>query len=136
MQARELRTLFDREVQRFAQHYPRVEDSRLVLLDRHSPHSVYGGAPRDLASSDPRARTVFMVRRALRLPRAQILGLVRHELGHLCDVRVWQRGAERRADRIAARVGGSPIYYAPPHWIETVSPAGGAVRPRPAWLPA
>lgn len=126
--------MFEREVRRFARAYPRVRGARLVILNRYATAGSPGGV-RDLAQATPATNTVALVRRALRLPRAQILGLLRHELAHLADARVLdpRPGAERRADRIAERVSGRPIRYAPPHWIQTTADDG--VRPRPPWLP-
>jgi hypothetical protein len=121
-------TLFRRERARFARAYPRVEHAGLGIDDaRCSP----GGhcRRRDVAWADRRTRTVWLLARALALPPANLVALVRHELGHLADPTPGRPGAEARADRIAWEVTGVRIRY-----------DGGALQttgrggPRPRWL--
>lgn len=143
MSPRAFRDLFAREVARFAAHYPFVDGATLILVDREV--SPYGRAWRDVAWANWRmsplepggldsARVNFL-RRALALPRKNLIALIRHELGHLCDVRRSEPGpgAEARADRIAARVGGAPIRY-DANDLQTISTAKGTRATRPAHL--
>ena len=60
---------------------------------------------------------------ALSLPRANIVGLLRHEFGHLAA----PRASEQGADDLAARVGGRLIKY-DRRLIQTV---GRGCYPRP-----
>jgi len=143
MTPRAFRDLFAREVARFAVHYPFVGRTKIILVDREV--SPYGRAWRDVAWASWRmslrepvgvdsARVSFL-RRALALPRKNLIALIRHELGHLCDVRRSEPGpgAEARADRIAARVGGAPIRY-DANDLQTISTAKGTRATRPAHL--
>lgn len=143
MTPRAFRDLFARERARFAAHYPFVANATLVLVDREV--SPYGRAWRDMAWANWRmsplepggidsARVNFL-RRALVLPRKNLIALIRHELGHLCDVRRSEPGpgAEARADRIAARIGGLPIRY-DANDLQTLSTAKGTRATRPAHL--
>lgn len=137
------RDLFARERARFAAHYPFVAKATLTLVDREV--SPYGRAWRDVAWASWRAASrapggieamrVSFLRRALVLPRKNLIALIRHELGHLCDARRSDpgSGAEARADRIAARVGGLPIRY-DANDIQTISTAKGTRATRPAHL--
>ena len=128
MTRRELAALFRRERARFGRRYPRVAGVGLVLDDAPcTPGSRC--RRRDVAWADLRTRTVFLLTRGLRLPRANVVALVRHELGHLADPTPGCPGAEGRADRIAWEVTGVRIRY-----------DGGALQttgrggPRPRWL--
>lgn len=130
MRAETLRALFLRERHRFARRYPGVASASLVLLDRACPMPPCAG--RDLAAADLDAGVVFLARRALRRPRATLVALLRHELGHLADPAPSRRGAEQRADDIAGLVTGRRIRY-DRHDVQTVNVRGRW--PRPPHLP-
>lgn len=66
---------------------------------------------RNLAYADPDSLSVVMVRRALSLPKENVVGLIRHELGHLSDERIEQARREQRADDIAEYVTGGRVNY-------------------------
>jgi hypothetical protein len=90
------------------------------------------GTVRDLAVCYTRLEVVRIVvtERLLALPRANVVGVIRHELGHAADPDTSRPGAERRADRIAAAVTGTPIRYD----ARDVQTTGPGVTPRPARL--
>ena len=101
---------------------------RLYVVDRRCPE---GGAcaARDLAYAVRGARPrVVLVARALRLSRDNILGLLRHELGHVYDPNPDEPGCEQRADDVAEWVTGKPIRY-DRALVQTVGP-GAYPRPR------
>ena len=134
MKRAELAKLFHREVERFYRRYPRVAPCSLTISTlRCSP----GGrcTHRDLAwcyrweGDSGRAHKIYLSQRALRLPRANVLGILRHELGHLADPTPRKPGGERRADRIAKKVTGVAIRYDKAA-IQTV----GRGTSRPSWL--
>ena len=144
MTPRAFRDLFAREVARFAAHYPFVDGATLILVDREV--SPYGRAWRDVAWANWRmsplepggldsARVNFL-RRALALPRKNLIALIRHEIGHLFYMRRSEPGpgSEARADRIAARVGGA-ANPSDAHHHQADSPHPGSRRPRPAHPP-
>lgn len=68
-------------------------------------------------------------------PEERIRGIVRHELGHACDLLFrpdlpGECGSEARADVVAELIWGSPVRY--DSWeVQTSSPRGG---PRPKHL--
>lgn len=82
--------------------------------------------------------------KAARLPKAQLVGLMRHEMGHALEYRFGVKElerrlgrklpdmVERRADAIAEAVWGEPIVY-DEKLVQCVGVPG--VRPRPAHLP-
>lgn len=77
---------------------------------------------------------VTFLSRALTLPRANLVALVRHELGHLCDKDFdVDPGAEARADAIAREVTGVAIRY-DRNDMQTTSTARGTRARRPAHL--
>lgn len=99
-----------RERRRFARFFPHVAHTRFVLLDQ--PYtSPWNRRFRDLAFAEPEIPRVSMLLRALDLPRANVQGLIRHELGHVADDNVDRRGKEQRADDIAEYVTGERINY-------------------------
>lgn len=65
------------------------------------------------------------------MPRTNLVGLIRHELGHLADTHVRQSGSERRADAIAKKVTGQAIRYD----RDDIQTVGSGVSPRPRRLP-
>ena len=96
-----------------------------VFSEPCSPGSKCGY--RDVAYADLTTRTVWLSTRALTWGRKRLLGLIRHELGHLADPTPSKAGAEKRADAIAFRVTGVPIRYDRRH-VQTIG-AGSLVRP-------
>lgn len=137
------RALFMQERARFAARYPFVAHATLAIVPREV--SPYGRAWRDVAWASWRVSArapggitsmrVSFLRRALSLPRQNLIALIRHELGHLCDARRSEPGpgAEARADRIAARVGGRAIRY-DTNDLQTLSTAKGTRARRPTHL--
>ncbi len=140
-----VRRLFAAEQARFAAVYgPRSLPALAVLhvVDARCPGDKGPCGLRNVAQATwlraPGGRrslgSVELARRALALPPATLVAVLRHELGHLADARVDQPGSEARADRIAERVGGQPFYYDARH-LQTVDPrAPGARRGRPRHL--
>lgn len=128
-----LYALFARERARFLARYPCAELARADLRIVNAPCSGAAGrhcAWRDVAwcAWDPgRWGRVFFLARALTLPRANLIGLLRHELGHLADPHKGTPDAEARADRIARAVTGVAIRY-DARDLQTVGP-GRAARP-------
>jgi len=104
------RELFLLERAKFGRRYPKVARAGLGLLDRYATPRSPGGY-RDVAFANITTNMVWFVGRALRMPRANLVGLLRHELGHLADPTPQKKGAEARADRIAWAVTGKPVRY-------------------------
>lgn len=71
-----------------------------------------------------------MLTRALRLPEANVRGLIRHEFGHIVDPDPDARGREQRADDIAEWVTGRKIRYD----AQDVQTTGRGRYPRPRYL--
>lgn len=126
----ELFALFLEERTRFARRYPGVAEASLEISELPCNRDRRRCAPRDVAecywSSAPgegrkHHQRVVIVRRALALPRDNVVAVIRHELGHLADARIDEPGAEKRADAIAVRVGGQPIRY-DANDLQTVGP--------------
>jgi len=130
MKARELATLFAGERARFARWYPVCAGAWLTLTDEPCPLPPCAG--RDYGVANLETLEICFTFRVLTLPRANVVALVRHELAHLADPTPHARNAERRADRIAARVGGVPIRYDADR-VQTIDPAA-PYRVRPASL--
>ena len=128
MTRRQLANLFRAERRAFASRFPRVRRASLYLGRRPK------GAPlRSFAQAETggRAPRVTLFAEALRLPRRNILGLIRHELGHVADPTPRRRGKEQRADDIAEAVSGARIRYELPAAVQSV---GRGVYPRPCWI--
>ena len=68
--------------------------------------------------------------RILDLPKRNIVGLIRHELGHVVDPTPWKAGAEQRADDLVEMVTGKKIRYDKRN-VETI---GRGRYPRPLYL--
>lgn len=116
----QLMDLFLAERDRFAESYPAVSEASLVISDDACNGGRSEPCPRrDVAECTWKSRPdgrkvhqkVVLVRRILSMPRANVVAVLRHELGHLCDPRALEGGAEKRADRIALEVTGEPIRY-------------------------
>lgn len=122
--------LFARERARFARACPWVSGAALAIADRActSPRHC---RRRDLAYADVDTGVVTLLARALALPRANVVALLRHELGHLCDPDVDRPGAEQRADDIAEAVAGRRVAYD----AADVQTTGRGAYPRPGRLP-
>jgi hypothetical protein len=114
----QLARLFVSEARRFGLAR-RVE----LVLDTARPRSR-----RAMAYTDGR-RVAFYLR-ALELPRANLVGLLRHELGHVVLMRGRHRHGERDADRVAEAVTRRPIRYD----CRDVQTTGPGRRPRPRRL--
>lgn len=83
---------------------------------------------RAMAYTDGRRVTLYL--RALELPRGNVIGLLRHELGHVSLIRARLDHSERDADAVAEAVTGRPIRYD----CAGVQTTGGGRRPRPRRL--
>lgn len=103
----ELQRLFVAERAKFSRLYPHVARTTLVVSGEY--HLPGGREWRDVAqaSPEPDGFTVHIVQRALRLPRPNLVALVRHELAHVADMTL----GERETDALAMRVTGRPIRY-------------------------
>ena len=124
MRRQDFYALFRRERNRFARHFPWMREALLTV----SALSYTPGSPRtfrDLAWCYPRTAHVVFAHRALRLPRRNLVALIRHELSHV----VFPGSSERDTDLLAGRVGGQRIRY-DARSVQTVGRGG----PRPAWL--
>lgn len=119
------RAIFRAERDRYAVHYPYLEDASLELVcaERIRP----GAAPRDLAECYPGDLRVRLARGGRR-SEARVRGLVRHELGHLA---LRGGGSEQDADDVAEAVTGQRIYYD----RDEVQTTGRGRWPRPRHLP-
>ena len=122
-----LRALFCQERAVFARLHPACARARLCIEDRHFlPHPQF----RNVAWADSRTGTVHLLRRALiEFDPARLLGLLRHELGHLADGAVMAGGAEQRADDLAERATGRKIRYDRDD-LQTIASSGTYPRPR------
>jgi hypothetical protein len=134
MRAADLQALFLRQRAMFARHFPerRVAGARLEIIERACPQPPC--AERDYADADGSRGSghpgvIRVTKRVLRLPRHNILGLIRHELAHLADDHVERSGREQRADDIAADVTGVLIRY-DANDLQTTHAAGRWPRPK------
>lgn len=125
MDTRTARATFTAERARFAAIFPHVAAARFTILDvpcpPHKPHC----ASRDLAWCFPATGEVYLLRRALRLPAANVVALLRHELAHVAD----PQRSEVEADTLAGIIGGQRIRY-DARSIQTVNRRGSLTRPR------
>jgi Zn-dependent protease with chaperone function len=121
----QLAAIFRRARSQFAG--TRADCSSLVLVDAPCGPSGHCGR-RDVAWCIPATRTVYLLRRGLKLSRGQVSGLMLHELGHVADPLIGtHRGAEKRADAIALAITGRRIRYGEGD-IQTTGP-GRTTRP-------
>lgn len=86
---------------------------------------------RDIAWADINLKTVNICRRVLNFSDNTIIGLLTHEISHLCDTAVESDNKEQRADDIAELVTGQRIKYSGPYMLQTI---GEGVYPRPLGL--
>lgn len=117
--------IFRRERARFARAFPHVARARLTLFDAPCPPHKRACAPRDLGWTYTATGEVYLLRRALRLPRANVVALIRHELAHVAMPDL----SEVETDGLAGVIGGRPIRYARAE-VQTLGPGG----PRPRHL--
>lgn len=104
------REVFAAERARFARVFPRAAKTQFVLLARACTDRRHCRF-RDLAFAQPEIPRVSMLRRTLQLPDENVVGLMRHELGHVVDRDVERPWREQRADDIAEWVTGEPVRY-------------------------
>lgn len=131
----ELARLFRAERRRFARHFPAVGRAQLYIGRRPRGEGARAfGVARLPHRGQPGAPRVTLYREALRLPLPFVLGLVRHELGHVADARVGRKGGEQRADDIAHAVTGERIRYAAVGRARAVQTVGRGRWPRPCYL--
>lgn len=107
----ELARLFLDERAAFAVVCPKAAQASLTVVDRPCSFAGHECRVRDVAYADCSTGEIVMLRRALRFPYENIVAVLRHEFGHICDPRVRFAGRERRADDIAEYVRGDRIYY-------------------------
>jgi hypothetical protein len=127
---REFRDLYLRERRAFAARFPRVVNVGLGLTSaRYTPGSPRGF--RDVAWCEPSRGMIWFCERALRdMSRANLVALIRHELGHCADPALWRKGREKRADVYARAARGAPIRYD----ARDVQTLGRGIVVRPAYL--
>jgi hypothetical protein len=124
----ELRGIFYDERDAFAEAIPRAARARLHIRKRPA-----GAAPRDFAYCDTWSNgdiDVTLFEEMCRLPLLCVLGVIRHELGHVCDpIEDSECDGEARADEIAELVTGTPIRYTAAG-VQTIGRGGE----RPSWI--
>jgi len=147
MSQRRLIRVFDRlcaETTSFLPRFPkRVPPFRPGLLIGHSadyPHPRNCAMCAWLDTPQGRQIDIFVAPKVLKMDLGRQEGLLRHEFGHAVEFYLQDRlpevlpglpkGIERRADQIAERIYGDPIYY-DADLIQTIS---GGTRPRPRHL--
>jgi hypothetical protein len=134
---RQLADLFRAERRRFARHFPELAGAQLFLgaRPRRAPHRAFAFVE-NVSGLAPR---MVFYREALTLPRRNVLGLMRHELGHAAHFAtagyaITRPGAEQRADDIAEAVTGTPIRYETVGRARAVQSVGRGAWPRPCYL--
>lgn len=129
---RRLAQLFRIERAAFARVYPRAAIAELVLDPSQCTSESKCGF-RDVAMAmwiEGKWAQVIVLERALSLTENNLIGLIRHELGHICDPTPDLPGREQRADDIAEYVRGVKIRYDKRH-VQTI---GRGRYPRPRHL--
>lgn len=124
-----LLTLFNAERNEFAKYFPKAREAQLAISNRECSIGGRCGL-RDLGWAYDGDHTVTLLRRSLTLPDNRIVGLIRHELGHLADPYINEPGAEQRADDIAEMVSGQQIRYD----ADDIQTVGRGKYPRPLYL--
>lgn len=128
----EFRALCAAEILRFTGYAPECGETVVSVSDRKC--LPYGDcAYRDLAYAlyDADPPRIVVHKRLLRLPRQNVLGVIRHELGHVADPTPYALGAEQRADDVAESITGTKIRYD----RRDVQTVGRGRYPRPLHLP-
>lgn len=120
--------LFLRERAVFSAVFPRAARSSLQVVDRRCLES--GCGIRNVADANVSTGRIRVVRRLLDMGESVFVGVIRHELGHICDSRIDAPEAEARADAIAMMVTGEAIRY-DANLVQTTS---SGEWPRPRWL--
>lgn len=111
-----------------------VSSTTLKIVKRfcNDPHGPCGDRDVALARWTKKGVRIEVVERALKLPKHNLIALLRHELGHVADPFPNKEGAEQRADDIAEIVTGEKIRYDAVH-LQTVKKVG-TTYPRPKHL--
>ena len=121
--------VFSIERERFAGFYPQISRAILVVhIGKLRPDSKL----RDLGYAIVEDLQIHLSSLLADMSLANIIGIIRHELGHLCDTNPYipNTGQEQLADDIAEFVSGQRIYY-DKNDIQTIIPAK---YPRPQYL--
>lgn len=129
MNRTEARSIFDRERNAFSSIFPWVKKTKFIIADRACVDMGHCGK-RDLAYATATPPSVTILCRALALSKNNVIGLIRHELGHVADIFLGSRGSEQRADDIAEYVTGKRIFY-DRYDVQTISKGR---YPRPKYL--
>ncbi len=129
MTPRDAKRIFSRERRAFSRYFPHVSKTKLIILDQPCVDSEHC-AERDLAYAIQSPPSVTMLRRSLSLPKHNVVGLIRHELGHVADRDLGLRGSEQRADDIAEYVTGKRIFYDQ----QDIQTTANGKYPRPRYL--
>ena len=130
-----VRPMFESSVRIF----PNLPNIRIVLRWDAGTHG------REFAYFDPTEKVIAVSPRLLREPMGRIIGVLRHELGHVIHESVGRHGLlqhlgtlafsdEVLADQVAEFVWGSPIFYDSED-VQTVDPMMMHSRVRPSYLP-
>jgi hypothetical protein len=127
---RVVQALFERERQAFVFRFPQLAGARLRFADTCAPPGL-PCSPRGFAWAYHGRREIWVSPAFAGLPEPNLLGVLRHELGHLADPTPGAPGAERRADALAALALGVPIRY--DHAL--IQTTGHGTSPRPDSLP-
>ena len=132
MDVAEFQRVFALERAMFAAHYPLYSKIRRTTLRLITGPCTLPGwcAYRDFAYALPFAEQPEIVinTRLLSFPLENILGVLRHEFGHIADPNAANRGREQVAHDIAEIVGGRRINY-DVNDIQTLAP-GKYPRPK------
>lgn len=130
MNKTEARALFVKERARMAKSFSWVASAKLLFVDGDCPQSVTC-AKRDFATTQIATSEIRIATRALALPKANVRGLILHELGHVADLNIRESGAEQRADDLVEYATGVLVRYDRAD-IQTTAKSG--VYPRPKHL--
>lgn len=126
----EARAIFVKERARMARSFPWVASAKLLFVEGDCPS---GGscATRDFATTQTLTKEIRLATRALTLSKANVRGLLLHELGHASDLNVREPGAEQRADDLVEYATGSLVRY-DRNFVQIMAKTG--VYPRPLHL--
>lgn len=126
----EARAMFVRERARMSRDFPWVGYAKLLFVPGDCPQSA-SCAKRDFATTTIATSEIRLATRALTLPKANVRGLILHELGHVADLNIREPGAEQRADDLVEYATGVLVRY-DSDFIQTTAKTG--VYPRPLHL--